>query len=87
MNISGRFGIASATDYRDGVVLVGFLGRLHPHDLTAAHIAYIKAFYNMPGSQHEIFNEWPAGIEPRYPAAKSNFNNGFILLTKGGMNR
>lgn len=82
MNIDGRFSIVSATDYRDGVVLVGFLGRVCPHDLKPRQIEYIKYFYNMPNSTHEIFTEWPNGIEPRYPAAKSNFKNGFLLLKK-----
>ena len=82
MNISGRFGLASATDYRDGVVLVGFLGNVYPHDLTAENIKFIKAMYNMSGSKHEFFNGWPDGIVPLYPAAKKNFKNGYMLLTK-----
>lgn len=82
MNISGRFGLASATDYRDGVVLVGFLGNVYPHDLTADNINYIKGMYNMGGSKHEFFNAWPDEIEPLYPAAKTNFKNGYMLLTK-----
>ena len=82
MNISGRFGMASATDYRDGVVLVGFLGNVYPHDLTAGNIAFIKTFYNMSECKHEFFSEWPDGIEPLYPAAKKNFKNGYMLLTK-----
>ena len=84
MNISGRFGLASATDYRDGVVLVGFLGNVYPHDLTADNINYIKCMYNMGGSKHEFFNAWPDEIEPLYPAAKTNFKNGYMLLTKIG---
>lgn len=87
MNIAGRFSIASATDYHDGVVLVGFMGNVYPHDLKQSQIEFIKGFYCMPNSKHEIFTEWPNGIEPRYPAAKTNFRNGFILLTKGEENR
>lgn len=81
MTINGRFGLASATDYRDGVVLVGFLGNVWPRDLTHRQIDYIKGMFNMTGCQHEIFNEWPEGIEPLYPAAKKNFKNGYMLLT------
>lgn len=80
MNINGRFGRVSDTTYRDGVVLVGFLGSLYPHDLTPDNIKYLKGLYNMPNSTHEFFNEWPDGIEPAYPAAKKNFKNGFMLL-------
>ena len=82
MNIAGKFSIVSATDYRQGIVLVGFTGNVYPHDLTKKQINYIKAFYNMEHCAHEICGEWPHGIEPRYPAAKSNFKNGYILLTK-----
>lgn len=82
MNIAGKFGIVSDTDYRQGIVLVGFTGNAYPHDLTQKQISYIKAFYNMENCAHEICGEWPQGIEPRYPAAKTNFKNGFILLTK-----
>ena len=82
MNIAGKFGIVSATDYRQGTVLVGFTGNLYPHDLNQKQIDYIKAFYNMERCAHEIRNEWPSEIEPRYHAAKTNFKNGYILLTK-----
>ena len=82
MNINGRFGLVSKTDYRESVVLVGFLGNIYPHDLKKEQIDYIKALYMMPGCKHEIFTEWPDGIEPAYPAAKANFKNGFMLLTK-----
>ena len=84
MNINGRFGIASKTDYRDGVVLVGFLGNVYPHDLRKEQIDYIKTFCCMSGCKHEFFNEWPEQIEPPYPAAIKNFKNGFMLLTKEG---
>ena len=82
MTINGKFGLASATNYRDGVVLVGFLGNAYPQKLTAKQIDYIKGLYNMTGSKHEICTEWPAGVKPYYPAAMSNFKNGYILLTK-----
>ena len=82
MTIAGKFGIVSATDYRDGIVLVGFLGNAYPHDLTQKQIDYIKGFYNMENYEHKICDEWPSEIEPLYPAAKSNFKNGYILLTK-----
>ena len=81
-NMAGRFSRVSATTYRDGVVLVGFLGSLWPRDLYPEDVAYIKAFYMMPGSTHEILNDWPEGIEPWYPAAKVNFKNGFMLLRR-----
>ena len=80
MNISGSFTCVSASTYHDGVVLVGFCGKVYPHDLTAGNIKYIKAFYNMPDSKHTICTEWPEAIEPSYPAAKKNFTNGFLLL-------
>lgn len=82
-SINGRFGLVSATDYRDGVVLIGFLGNVWPHDLTQSQIEWLKGMYQMSGSTHKIFNEWPDGIEPLYPAAKKNFRNGFILFQKG----
>ena len=78
--LAGRFSRVSKTDYRDGVVLVGFIGNIWPHDLTTDNIHRIKAFMEMPDSTHEFFNEWPEGIEPAYPAAKTNFKNGFMLL-------
>lgn len=81
MTINGRFGLVSATDYRDGVVLVGFLGNVYPHDLKQEQIDYIKGVFNMPGCYHQIFSEWPEYIAPLYPAAKKNFRNGFMLLT------
>lgn len=82
MSICGRFDIVSETDYRDGVVLVGFCGNVFPHDLSKDQINLIKRFYMMSGCKHEIFTDWPDGIEPLYPAAKKNFKNGFMLLTK-----
>lgn len=87
MNIEGRFSIVSDTDYRQGIVLVAFLGDVYPHDLKETQIEYIKGFCNMRGCRHEIFNEWPDGIEPRYPAAKRNFKNGYILLTREENNK
>lgn len=81
VDIAGRFSRVSKTTYRDGVVLVGFVGYVYPHDLTAEQIAYIKAFYMMPGGDHEFFNKWPDEIEAAYPAAKTNFKNGFMLIT------
>ena len=81
MNLNGRFGRVSTTTYRDGVVLVGFLGNVYPHDLTAENIKWLKGMYNMPQDcKHTIFLEWPDGIEAAYPAAKKNFKNGFILF-------
>lgn len=80
-SISGKFSRVSATDYHDGVVLVGLCGDVWSADLSPSELEAVKWFYNMPGSSHEIFNEWPEGIEPRYPAAKKNFKNGFLLLT------
>lgn len=82
MNIAGKHERVSVTHWRDGVVLVGFCGDVWPADLSPSELEAVKWFYNMPGSSHEIFNEWPEGIEPRYPAAKKNFKNGFLLLTK-----
>ena len=78
--LSGRFSRVSATDYRDGVVLVGFCGNVWPHDLTGDQKIYLMDFYNMNPSRLTIFNEWPDGIEPAYPAAKTNFKNGFLLM-------
>ena len=80
MNIAGKFSIVSATDYRQGIVLVGFTGNANPRYLKKAQIEYIKFFCNMENATYEICNEWPAGIEPRYPAARNNFKNGYILL-------
>ena len=83
--LAGKFGRVSKTYYRQGVVLVGFCGNIWPHDLTSDNIKYIKAYYNMSDSVHEFFDEWPEGIEPAYPAAKSNFKNGFILIKHVGV--
>ena len=80
MNISGRFELVSNTTYRDGKVLVGFCGNVYPHDLSETQIKYIKTFYCMPDGKHMFYSEWPDGIEPRYPAAKKNFVNGFMLI-------
>ena len=82
--IAGRFTRVSKTTYHDGTVLVAFCGSIYPHDLSAEQVAYIKTFYNMPGSKHEFFNVWPAEIEAAYPSAKTNFKNGFMLIRKEG---
>lgn len=82
MNISGKFARVSETTYRDGSVLVAFCGDVYPHDLSAANIDYIKTFYNMNGCKHEFFFEWPESIKPSYTAAKKNFRNGFMLITR-----
>ena len=82
MNIAGKFSRVSASDYRAGVVLVGLIGNVYPHDLTPDNIRWLKGMYNMPSTcKHEIFDEWPEGIEAAYPAARKNFKNGFLLLT------
>ena len=81
-NIAGKFAKVSNGSYRDGFVLVGFCGDVYPHDLTAEEISYIKTFYMLPNSTHEFFNFWPLGIEPAYPAAKTNFKNGFMLIRR-----
>ena len=81
MDISGRFERVSKTYYRNGVVLVGFCGNVYPRDLTSGNIRYIKTFFNMPKSEHRFYNEWPEWVEPDYPACKTNFKNGFMLLT------
>lgn len=80
MNINGKFAKVSKTTYRDGKVLIGFIGDVYPHDLTESQIEYIKAYYMMPRSTHRFYNEWPDKIEPAYPAAKNNFINGFMLI-------
>ena len=81
MNISGRFERVSKSYYRDGVVLVGFCGNVYPHDLTPDNIKHIKVMMNMPNSIHRFYSEWPEEIDPDYPACKTNFKNGFMLLT------
>ena len=83
MTIGGKFSRASATTYKDGVVLVGFVGNVYPHELTDENIQYIKDFYGMHDSVHEICMDWPGGVEPWYPSAKKNFKNGYLLLKKG----
>ena len=82
-DIAGRFSRVSKTTYHDGLVLVGFLGSVYPHDLSNEQIAYIKTFYMLPDSEHEFFNSWPEEVEPAYPAAKTNFRNGFMLIRRG----
>lgn len=83
MDISGRFTRVSKTTYRDGTVLVAFCGNVYPHDLNKEQIAYIKAFYMMPSnSSHEFFSDWPEGVEPAYAAAKTNFRNGYMLISE-----
>lgn len=79
-SIAGKFTRVSKTTYRDGVVLVAFCGNAYPHDLYPEQIEYIKSFYFMPEADHEFFNGWPDGIEPRFPAAKANYHNGFLLI-------
>lgn len=80
MNIAGRFSRVSRFE-DDSFVLVGFCGNVWPHDLSSENIQYIKSFYLCAGD-HKIFNEWPEGIEPIYPAAKKNFKNGFLLIQR-----
>ena len=80
MNIAGKFSRVSRFE-DDGFVLVGFCGNVWPHELSSENIQYIKSFYLCTG-EHEIFNEWPKGIEPMYPAAKKNFKNGFLLIQR-----
>lgn len=83
MRLAGKFTRVSKTTYRDGLVLVALIRDVYPHDLTPEEIAYIKAFYNMPGSNHEIYTTWPDRVEPAYTAAKTNIKNGYLLLTVG----
>ena len=80
IELQGKHSRVSKTYYHDGIILVGFLGNIYPHDLTHENIDYIKTFYSMPNSTHEFFNTWPEEIEPAYPAAKTNFRNGFMLI-------
>ena len=83
MSIAGKFTRVSKTDYRDGVVMVGLLGNVYPHDLYEEDIDHIKAFYNMPkDSTVEVFNCWPESVVSWYPAAKRYFINGFLLIRK-----
>lgn len=83
MSIAGKFTRVSKTDYRDGVVMIGLLGNVYPHDLYDEDIDRIKAFYNMPqDSTVEFFDCWPEAIVPWYPAAQRNFINGFLLIRK-----
>ena len=79
MNINGKFSRVS-TWGGAGPVLVGFCGNVWPHDLTAENINYIKAFYNRSGWSHKLLLSWPEDITPAYPAAKTNFINGFMLI-------
>jgi len=81
-DIAGRFTRVSKSTYRDGTVLVAFCGSLYPHDLNAEQVAYIKTFYFMPNAEHVFFNEYPDGIEPAYPAAKTNYKNGYMLIRR-----
>lgn len=81
MVISGRFLKASDTTYRDGKVVVGFIGSAYPQTLTTEQIQYIKDFYNMHGSKHEVCQEFPDDIEPMCSAMK-NLKNGFLILTE-----
>lgn len=81
MKLAGKFTRVSKTTYHDGLVLVALIGDVYPHDLTPEEIAYIKAFYNMTHSTHEIYTTWPDMVEPAYTAAKNNYKNGYLLLT------
>ena len=82
MIVSGRFSRVSRTTYKDGVVVVGLIGSLYPHDLTKENIQYIKDYYIMHDSDHEIVQEWLDDVEPWYPAAKKNFKNGYLVLRR-----
>lgn len=82
MNICGRFTRVSASTWHDGIVLVGFCGNVYPHDLSAENIVYIKNFYMMPNCKHEFFTTWPENISASCSAAKTNFKNGFMLLSR-----
>lgn len=80
VDINGRFSRVSAGYDKTAPVLVGLLGNVWPHDLTAANIDYIKAFYGRTGWAHKLLTDWPDDIAPAYPAAKKNFVNGFVLI-------
>lgn len=80
MNICGRFLSVSKSTYREGKVLVALVGDVYPHDLSKEQIAFIKTYYNMPHSAHEILIEWPDDVEPAFEAAKTNYHNGYLLL-------
>jgi len=82
MNIAGKFARVSDTTYREGTVLVGFCGNAHARDLNPVQVEYIKAFYVMEGANHSILESWPEDIKPAYPAARQNFRNGYLLLTR-----
>jgi hypothetical protein len=82
MNINGKFSRVSKDYGKHGPVLVGLVGDVYPHDLSAANLAYIKTFYMRDGWGAKLLAEWPKGIEPAYPAAMKNFKNGFILISK-----
>jgi len=83
-HLCGRWSIVSKTWQNGGETLVGFCGDVYPHDLNEENIAYIKAFCGYaPNAVHEIHARFPEHITPAYPAAKTNFINGFMLI-KGG---
>lgn len=81
MNICGKFSRVSATTCKDGVVLIGFCGNVTWRKLTDENLEHIKAFCGMSGSKHTFCTKWIDGIEPKYPAARSNFHS-FLLLEK-----
>jgi hypothetical protein len=66
--IAGRFHIISRSP-----LVVGTIGSLWPHDLSAAQLDYIKAFYNAPGRPHEFLEDWPVEVN-------HSLYNGFILI-------
>lgn len=80
--IFGKFTRVSKDYGKDGPVLVGLCGDIFPHDLSVGNIDYIKVFYNRGAWSCSLLFDWPDGIEPAYPAAKTNIKNGFVLIEK-----
>lgn len=66
--IAGRFHIVSRAP-----LVIGTIGSLWPHDLSPAHLDYIKTFYNASGRSHEFLEDWPVEVN-------RSLYNGFILV-------
>ena len=78
--IDGRFSICSKYYAPDDPVVVGLCGSLTKEALTDEVVAKIKLFYNRVCFEHLYVEKFPEEFEPSYPAARTNFPNGYLIL-------
>lgn len=84
VDVAGKFERVSAFQgsWKEGPIVVGFIGNLTKRTIAPESIEYIKGYYNRAGWNHRFVDEFPKEMEIRNGFAIGNITNGFMVIEK-----